>query len=226
MSVSASVVDAIGNTPLIRLKGLSEETGCEIFGKAEFMNPGQSVKDRPARQMILEAEARGDLKPGGVIVEGTAGNTGIGLALVRELVKQHGGQISVESQVERGTTFTVTLPFGTEHLPAEQIGAGKSSMPSSARAQAYLDEAMGWLEGGGVDDRPDPSSSEDLGFVAPAVVGQRQRILLADDNADMREYVRRLLAPLDRPDVLRAGEEAVQRAAAERISICVPNQPQ
>lgn len=82
MSVSASVVDAIGNTPLIRLKALSEETGCEILGKAEFMNPGQSVKDRPARQMILEAEARGDLKPGGVIVEGTAGNTGIGLALV------------------------------------------------------------------------------------------------------------------------------------------------
>lgn len=82
MSVSESVVDAIGNTPLIRLKALSEETGCEILGKAEFMNPGQSVKDRPARQMILEAEARGDLKPGGVIVEGTAGNTGIGLALV------------------------------------------------------------------------------------------------------------------------------------------------
>lgn len=82
MTVSASVVDAIGNTPLIRLKALSEETGCEILGKAEFMNPGQSVKDRPARQMILEAEARGDLKPGGVIVEGTAGNTGIGIALV------------------------------------------------------------------------------------------------------------------------------------------------
>lgn len=82
MSVSASVVDAIGNTPLIRLNALSEETGCEILGKAEFMNPGQSVKDRPARQMILEAEARGDLKPGGVIVEGTAGNTGIGIALV------------------------------------------------------------------------------------------------------------------------------------------------
>ncbi|MEJ8474381.1 cysteine synthase A [Roseibium algae] len=82
MTVCKSVVDAIGNTPLIRLNALSEETGCEIFGKAEFMNPGQSVKDRPARQMILAAEARGDLKPGGVIVEGTAGNTGIGLALV------------------------------------------------------------------------------------------------------------------------------------------------
>jgi cysteine synthase A len=77
-----SVVDAIGHTPLIQLRRASEETGCTILGKAEFLNPGQSVKDRPARQMILEAEARGDLKPGGLIVEGTAGNTGIGLALV------------------------------------------------------------------------------------------------------------------------------------------------
>ena len=82
MNVKPSVVDAIGNTPLIRLRRASEVTGCEIYGKAEFMNPGQSVKDRPARQMILAAEDRGDLKPGGLIVEGTAGNTGIGLALV------------------------------------------------------------------------------------------------------------------------------------------------
>jgi len=77
-----NVIDAIGNTPLIKLRKASEETGCTILGKAEFMNPGQSVKDRPARQMILEAEKRGDLKPGGLIVEGTAGNTGIGIALV------------------------------------------------------------------------------------------------------------------------------------------------
>jgi cysteine synthase A len=82
MNVKSSVVDAIGNTPLIRLRRASELTGCEIYGKAEFMNPGQSVKDRPARQMVLAAEKRGDLKPGGLIVEGTAGNTGIGLALV------------------------------------------------------------------------------------------------------------------------------------------------
>ena len=82
MTVSTSVVDAIGNTPLIRLRRASEETGCEIYGKAEFMNPGQSVKDRPARQIILEAETRGEIRPGGLIVEGTAGNTGIGLALV------------------------------------------------------------------------------------------------------------------------------------------------
>jgi cysteine synthase A len=82
MAIRDGVVDAIGDTPLIRLRRASEATGCTILGKAEFMNPGQSVKDRPAKQMILEAEKRGDLKPGGLVVEATAGNTGIGLALV------------------------------------------------------------------------------------------------------------------------------------------------
>jgi cysteine synthase A len=82
MSILPSVLDAIGNTPLIRLKGPSEATGCEILGKAEFLNPGQSVKDRAALSIIRKAEAAGNLRRGGVIVEGTAGNTGIGLALV------------------------------------------------------------------------------------------------------------------------------------------------
>lgn len=81
-SVLPSVLDAIGNTPLIRLARASEATGCEILGKAEFMNPGQSVKDRAALGIIRDAEAKGLLKPGGRIVEGTAGNTGIGLAMV------------------------------------------------------------------------------------------------------------------------------------------------
>jgi len=76
------LVDAIGNTPLIRLRGPSELTGCEILGKAEFLNPGGSVKDRAGLYLILDAEKRGLLKPGGLIVEGTAGNTGIGLAVV------------------------------------------------------------------------------------------------------------------------------------------------
>ncbi len=76
------VLDLIGNTPLIRLDGPSEATGCEILGKAEFLNPGGSVKDRAALNIVREAEAEGTLKPGGSIVEGTAGNTGIGLALV------------------------------------------------------------------------------------------------------------------------------------------------
>ena len=82
MDIKTSVIDAIGNTPLIRLKRLSDKTGCEILGKAEFMNPGQSVKDRAALGIIRDAEKRGTLKPGGTIVEGTAGNTGIGLAMV------------------------------------------------------------------------------------------------------------------------------------------------
>ena len=77
-----SIIDLIGNTPLLRLNGLSERTGCEILGKAEFLNPGGSVKDRAALNIIREAEADGSLRPGGTIVEGTAGNTGIGLALV------------------------------------------------------------------------------------------------------------------------------------------------
>jgi cysteine synthase A len=82
MAIRDGVTEAIGDTPLLRLRRASEATGCAILGKAEFMNPGQSVKDRPAKQMILEAEQRGDLKPGGLVVEATAGNTGIGLALV------------------------------------------------------------------------------------------------------------------------------------------------
>lgn len=80
--ITSDLSDAVGNTPLIRLRGPSEATGCEILGKAEFMNPGQSVKDRAALWIIRDAERRGLLRPGGTIVEGTAGNTGIGLALV------------------------------------------------------------------------------------------------------------------------------------------------
>ena len=82
MQIRDDVVEAIGNTPLIKLKAASAATGCTILGKAEFMNPGGSVKDRAGRQMILEAEKRGELRPGGLVVEATAGNTGIGLALV------------------------------------------------------------------------------------------------------------------------------------------------
>ncbi|HCV45631.1 MAG TPA: cysteine synthase A, partial [Deltaproteobacteria bacterium] len=75
-------LETVGNTPLIKLRKASEQTGCNILAKAEFMNPGGSVKDRAAKAIVLDAEQHGQLKPGGVIVEGTAGNTGIGLALV------------------------------------------------------------------------------------------------------------------------------------------------
>src|ERR1700758_2738622 len=82
MQFCDGIVQAIGNTPLIKLKRVSAATGCTILGKAEFMNPGQSVKDRAALFIIQDAVKKGELRPGGVIVEGTAGNTGIGLALV------------------------------------------------------------------------------------------------------------------------------------------------
>lgn len=82
MHVASDLATAVGNTPLIKLRAASEATGCDIYGKAEFMNPGQSVKDRAALFIIKDAIAKGTLKPGGTIVEGTAGNTGIGLALV------------------------------------------------------------------------------------------------------------------------------------------------
>ena len=82
MTLQRSVIDLIGRTPLIRLNRLSEATGCEILGKAEFLNPGQSVKDRAALSIVQRARASGELRPGGTIVEGTAGNTGIGLSLV------------------------------------------------------------------------------------------------------------------------------------------------
>src|SRR6201994_231823 len=82
MSISDGFSGAVGNTPLIRLRSVSEETGCEILAKAEFMNPGGSVKDRAARAIVLAAEKSGELPPKGTVVEGTAGNTGIGLAHV------------------------------------------------------------------------------------------------------------------------------------------------
>src|SRR5258706_13076447 len=82
MDIRTGFIDSIGNTPLIELKAASQATGCRILGKAEFLNPGGSVKDRAALYIVKDAEERGLIQPGGVIVEGTAGNTGIGLALV------------------------------------------------------------------------------------------------------------------------------------------------
>src|SRR5450432_2649804 len=82
MDIRTGFIDSIGNTPLIELKAASQATGCRILGKAEFLNPGGSVKDRAALAIVEDAEAKGLLRAGGVIVEGTAGNTGIGLALV------------------------------------------------------------------------------------------------------------------------------------------------
>jgi cysteine synthase A len=98
MQFSNGIVEAIGNTPLIKLEAVSAATGCTILGKAEFMNPGQSVKDRAALFIIEDAVKKGELKPGGIIVEGTAGNTGIGLALVGNALGYHSVIVIPETQ--------------------------------------------------------------------------------------------------------------------------------
>ena len=100
MPIRNSVLDVIGNTPLIRLRHASETTGCEVLGKAEFLNPGQSVKDRAALWIVREAERRGALRPGGTIVEGTAGNTGIGLTLVAQALGYRSVIVIPETQSE------------------------------------------------------------------------------------------------------------------------------
>ena len=109
--VTEGFCETIGRTPLLRLRKLSEATGCEIWGKAEFLNPGGSVKDRAALGIVLDAEASGALEPGGTIVEGTAGNTGIGLALCYKIATNHHGEIFARSREGDGAAFHIILPL-------------------------------------------------------------------------------------------------------------------
>jgi cysteine synthase A len=118
MPAAPSVIDVIGNTPLIRLKRASEATGCTILGKAEFMNPGQSVKDRAALFLIKDAVARGTLKPGGTIVEGTAGNTGIGLAVVANALGFHTVIVIPETQSQEKKDALRLLGVELVEVPA------------------------------------------------------------------------------------------------------------
>ena len=154
-------------------------------------------------------------------VEGVQGRShegsGIGLALVHELVKLHGGELSVESQVGRGSRFTVSIPMGIAHLPPEQIGPAGDSVPQAARA--YAEEALRWLPspqmpeppGATVDANPLPESpAADIGH-----------ILLADDNADMRDYARRLLSQRWSVDAVSNGREALAAARRRRPDVIV-----
>jgi PAS domain S-box-containing protein len=143
--------------------------------------------------------------------------SGIGLALVQELVKLHGGTIRVASQVGQGTAFTVAIPFGTAHLPAERVGRSQLPAAANVRAQAYIDEALGWLfDGAGESDALPPPTSQDVEDVAAVPGAGNRLILLADDNADMRNYVQRLLRTAGyRVVAVTDGEEAL--AAARQV---------
>ena len=118
MEVRDGFIGAIGETPLIRLKAASEATGCEILGKAEFLNPGGSVKDRAALAIILDAEEKGMLGPGGVVVEGTAGNTGIGLALVGNARGYRTVIVIPETQSQEKKDFLRMIGADVREVPA------------------------------------------------------------------------------------------------------------
>jgi cysteine synthase len=118
MTIRNGFIDSIGNTPLIRLARASDATGCEILGKAEFLNPGGSVKDRAALAIIEDAVAEGRLKPGGTIVEGTAGNTGIGLALVGNALGYRTVIVMPETQSQEKKDFLRLVGADLRLVPA------------------------------------------------------------------------------------------------------------
>jgi PAS domain S-box-containing protein len=142
----------------------------------------------------------------------TMEGTGIGLALVQELVKLHGGSIAVESQISKGTIFTIRIPFGTEHLPKDRIRSISDIASSAVRSETFVKEAIRWLSDGSPrSDWTDSGSS-----AAALAEGVRtEQILLADDNADMREYVTRLLSERYRVVAVANGEEALEAALSD-----------
>jgi len=138
MSVHSSVLSVIGNTPLIRLKGASDATGCTILGKAEFLNPGQSVKDRAALFVIRDAEKKGLLRPGGVIVEGTAGNTGIGLTVVAKALGYRTVIVIPESQSQEKKDALTLLGAELVQVPAVPYKNPNNYIKVSGRLAAEL----------------------------------------------------------------------------------------
>ncbi|WP_027489090.1 cysteine synthase A [Allorhizobium undicola] len=138
MAFHSSALDVIGNTPLIRLKAASEATGCTILGKAEFLNPGQSVKDRAALYIIRDAERRGLLRPGGVIVEGTAGNTGIGLTVVAKALGYRTVIVIPETQSQEKKDALRLLGAELVEVPAVPYKNPNNYVKLSGRLAAQL----------------------------------------------------------------------------------------
>lgn len=141
MDVRDGFLESIGNTPLIRLRRASEETGCEILGKAEFLNPGSSIKDRAALFIVKDAENRGVIKPGGVIVEGTAGNTGIGLALVGNARGYRTVIVIPETQSQEKKDFLRLVGADLREVPALPYKDPNNYVHVSERLAQELEES-------------------------------------------------------------------------------------
>nr|WP_272210818.1 pyridoxal-phosphate dependent enzyme [Marinicella sp. W31]MDC2876734.1 pyridoxal-phosphate dependent enzyme [Marinicella sp. W31] len=138
MTTPNSVIDLIGNTPLVKLKAASEATGCDIYGKAEFLNPGQSVKDRAALYIIRDAERRGLIAPGGTIVEGTAGNTGIGLTMVANALGYRTVIVIPETQAEEKKDALRLLGAKLVEVPAKPYRDPNNYVKLSGRLAEQL----------------------------------------------------------------------------------------
>jgi signal transduction histidine kinase/DNA-binding response OmpR family regulator len=143
--------------------------------------------------------------------------SGIGLALVQELVRIHGGSIRAESEIGRGTAFVVTIPFGAAHLPARHIGAVGSSASTSLRAEAYVEEALRWLPQSDTQDPEAPADrTEGVADLRVSSVTKGAHLLVADDNADMRSYIRRLLGTRWNVETVSDGDAALQAIRARK----------
>ncbi|MEM8541734.1 MAG: cysteine synthase A, partial [Pseudomonadota bacterium] len=138
--MNSSIIDLIGNTPLVRLSSASKETGCEIYGKCEFLNPGQSVKDRAALFIIRDAEKRGLLKPGGVIVEGTAGNTGIGMTMVAKALGYRTVIVIPETQSQEKKDALRLMGAELIEVPAKPYRNPNNYIKVSARIAEQLNK--------------------------------------------------------------------------------------
>ncbi|BDA39377.1 cysteine synthase A [Candidatus Atelocyanobacterium thalassae] len=142
MDIKKDLINTIGNTPLIRIKSFSEETGCNILGKAEFLNPGGSVKDRAALYIIKDAEDKGLLKPGGTVVEGTAGNTGIGLAHICNAKGYKCIIVIPETQSKEKIDLLKTLGAEVRIVPAVPYKNSENYVKVSGRLAKEIDNAI------------------------------------------------------------------------------------